>query len=151
MSLQDIAIQAVCVFVVVCGSGGEDTMPVSFRQDTPTEHGAEFLHGTNCNPWWYWACPVAGHYANVNHARLVTRPCVCPSAGFTFHPNFIGASGLLSALIELTSQKRTLFQESDGTLHSHHLSMGAFNSVYIGIIQCFRRKGASLSEHFITW
>lgn len=63
----------------------------------------------------------------------------------------MGASGLLSALIELTSQKQTLLQESDGTLHSRHRGMGAFNCVDIGNIQCPRRKGASPFERFITW
>lgn len=78
----------------MCGGCGKDTLPVSLRCDTPSEHGAAFLRSTHCNPWRWRACPAARHYANVNHAWLATRLCVCPSHGFTFHPNFIGASGL---------------------------------------------------------
>lgn len=77
-------------------------------------------------------------------ARVCARTCVCHvvwlSHGFTFHPNFIGASGLLSALIELTSEEQSLFEESAGILRRHHLAVGAFNGVYIRISQHFRKK-----------
>lgn len=76
---------------------------------------------------------------------------MCPLHGFTFHPNFIGASGLLSALIELTFQKRTLLQESGGTSRRRHPTVGAFTGVYTGIIQRFKRKEAALVANFITW
>lgn len=78
------------------------------------------------------------------HACHVVRP----SHGFTFHPNFIGASGLLSALIELTSEEQSLFEESVGILRRHHLAVGAFNGVYIRISQCFRKKGFSFRKFY---
>lgn len=55
-----------------------DTPLVNFTQNAFSKHGAKFLPANNCNPWWWWACLVAGHYANINHGWLATRPCVCP-------------------------------------------------------------------------
>lgn len=131
----------------------------SYRSDTaslrvsPTEE-AEFLLGASCYPWRRHVFSKVGHYVNVNHAwmapkwcvRVCAHVCVCvchvvwPLHGFTFHPNFIGASGLLSALIELTSEEQSLCEGSAGVLRRHQLAVGAFNGIYIGFSQRFRKK-----------
>lgn len=138
-----------CLFFITYSYRSEDT--VSLRV-LPTKE-AEFLLSASCCPWRRRVYPKVGHYVNVNHAWMAPRLCLCvcacvyvchvvwPSHGFTFHPNFIGASGLLSALIELTSEEQSLFEESAGILRRHHLAVGAFNGVYIRISQRFRKMG----------
>lgn len=106
------------VSMCLCVCGGQDTLPVSLRLNTPSKHRATFLCSTHCNPWWLWAGPPARNYANVITLGW-PQDCACLSYGFTFHPHFTGVSALLSALIELTSQKWPFLQESYGTWHSH--------------------------------
>lgn len=134
-------------FFVTYSYRSEDTVSVRV---SPTKED-EFLLSASCCPWRRRVYPKVGHYVNVNHAWMAPRLCVCvcvchavwPSHGFTFHPNYIGASGLLSALIELTCEEQSLFEESAGILRRHHLAVGAVNGVYIRSVSASEKRGFS--------
>lgn len=101
----------VCVYLSVCGGCGKDTLPVSLRCDTPSEHGAAFLRSTHCNPWRWRACPAARHYANVITLDW-PQDCVCVHRMAShFTQTLLVPVVFLSALIELTSQKQTFAGE----------------------------------------
>lgn len=143
----------VCVYLSVCGGCGKDTLPVSLRCDTPSEHGAAFLRSTHCNPWRWRACPAARHYANVNHAWLATRLCVCPSHGFTFHPNFIGASGLFVCFNWINFSETDLCRRAMGRSIAIN---PARELLTVFILESFnssegKEGGGSHLLHFITW
>lgn len=101
-----------------------------------------------------------GRWALCKHKSRLTghkTVCVCPcmwvgrSHGFTFHPNFIGSDGLLSALIELTSRKRNLFQgEALGRYTAITSTRESFNGVDTGLTEpAPYKKGERKGENFM--
>lgn len=100
--------------------------------------GSEFLLSASCCPWRRRVYPRAGHYANVIMAewgrdRACMRACVHASAMWCDHRAashftqiLLVPVALLSALIELTSEEQSLFEESAGMLGQTPPRCGSF-------------------------